>query len=285
LAVTVLCSYPIGSPMSASALGYPTPYTWDHIPSERYQAEERTRFITKSTVDAYPLSPTLAMALRFDERTRDVFSEFCRIILNYENYTGGGERDRNVPKKSSRRGISRGPRKAGASAAKGFGKSRTSNSAVEDARRRHSSSPLGSTGSSNESLRTPEDLLNRSEEDDVDDTAAAFENEDLITCYCNRPYAGRPMVECDSCLTWIHITCTDLKRRDRVPEVWHCYKCVEKRDKAKGNIQKLTGSSKRKATKGRKRNASNGESSSSSSSSSDSAPGSSPPTSKFPRRS
>ena len=61
--------------------------------------------------------------------------------------------------------------------------------------------------------------------------------EDLITCYCNRPYAGRPMVECDSCLTWIHITCTDLKRRDRVPEVWHCYKCVEKRNKAKGNIQ------------------------------------------------
>ena len=61
--------------------------------------------------------------------------------------------------------------------------------------------------------------------------------EDLITCYCNRPYAGRPMVECDSCLTWIHITCTDLKRRDRVPEVWHCYKCVEKRDEAKGNNQ------------------------------------------------
>ena len=44
------------------------------------------------------------------------------------------------------------------------------------------------------------------------------------------------MVECDSCLTWIHITCTDLKRRDRVPEVWHCYKCVEKRNKAKGGI-------------------------------------------------
>ena len=82
-------------------------------------------------MDAYPLSPTLAMALRFDERTRDVFSEFCRIILNYENYTGGGERDRNVPKKGGRRGISRGPRKAGSSAAKGFGKSRTSNSTVE----------------------------------------------------------------------------------------------------------------------------------------------------------
>jgi len=242
-------------------------------------------------VEPYPLSPTLAMALRFDERTRDVFSEFCRIILNYENYTGG-VRDRNVPKtkRGGRRGMNRGPRKAGAPVGKGFGKSRTTNATGEDARRRHSSSPLGSTGSSNESLRTPEDLINRSEEDEVDGTAAAFENEDLITCYCNRPYAGRPMVECDSCLTWIHITCTDLKRRDRVPEVWHCYKCVEKRNKAKGgsasNIQKLTGSSKRKATKAsRKRNASNGESSSSSSSSFDSAVGPSPPTSKFPRRS
>ena len=51
----------------------------------------------------------------------------------------------------------------------------------QDARRRHSSSPLGSTGSSNESLRTPEDLLNRSEEDDVDDTAAAFENGECST--------------------------------------------------------------------------------------------------------
>ena len=82
-------------------------------------------------MDASPLSPTLAMALRFDERTRDVFSEFCRIILNYENYTGGVERDRNVPKKSGRRGMSRGPRKAGSSAAKGFGKNRTTHSTVE----------------------------------------------------------------------------------------------------------------------------------------------------------
>ncbi len=33
------------------------------------------------------------------------------------------------------------------------------------------------------------------------------------------------MVECDNCLTWIHITCTSLKRTDRVPSVWYCYKC------------------------------------------------------------
>ena len=71
------------------------------------------------------------MALRFDERTRDVFSEFCRIILNYENYTGGG-RDRNVSsKRGGRRAMNRGPRKAGAAVGKGFGKSRTSTSTAE----------------------------------------------------------------------------------------------------------------------------------------------------------
>ena len=56
----------------------------------------------------------------------------------------------------------------------------------QDARRRHSSSPLGSTGSSNESLRTPEDLINRSEEDEVDGTAAAFENGEFSTKNSNR---------------------------------------------------------------------------------------------------
>lgn len=83
-------------------------------------------------MEPYPLSPTLAMALRFDERTRDVFSEFCRIILNYENYTGG-VRDRNVPKtkRGGRRGMNRGPRKAGAPVGKGFGKSRTTNATGE----------------------------------------------------------------------------------------------------------------------------------------------------------
>ena len=78
-------------------------------------------------MDSHPLSPTLAMALRFDERTRDVFSEFCRIILNYENYNGGG-RDRSVPKRGGgRRGMNRGPRKAGGSVgkSKSFGKNRT----------------------------------------------------------------------------------------------------------------------------------------------------------------
>jgi hypothetical protein len=88
--------------------------------------------------------------------------------------------------------------------------------------------------------------------------------EDLITCYCNRPYAGRPMVECDRCLTWIHITCTNLKRRDRVPEVWNCYKCEtllppptnsssESPAAAFTKPTTTTGSSRRKSKTSRKR--------------------------------
>lgn len=88
----------------------------------------------------------------------------------------------------------------------------------------------------------------------VADSPIAFPEDDpwdQITCYCNRPYAGRPMVECSSCLTWIHITCTTLKRRDRVPDIWFCYKCQGKSGKDNNNEvkAKVTGSKRRKSGK------------------------------------
>ena len=46
----------------------------------------------------------------------------------------------------------------------------------------------------------------------------------LITCYCHKPFAGRPMIECSSCLTWIHLKCANLKRNN-IPDTWHCRKC------------------------------------------------------------
>ena len=86
-------------------------------------------FFGQVPLDHHSLSATLAMALRFDERTRDVFSEFCRIILNYENYTGAGRSS--VPKGSgASRGPNRGQRKSGTSAGKGFAKKRSSTGEV-----------------------------------------------------------------------------------------------------------------------------------------------------------
>lgn len=35
---------------------------------------------------------------------------------------------------------------------------------------------------------------------------------DLITCYCRKPFAGRPMIECSLCGTWIHLSCAKIKK-------------------------------------------------------------------------
>lgn len=46
----------------------------------------------------------------------------------------------------------------------------------------------------------------------------------LITCYCGKPYAGRPMIECSCCLTWLHLSCAKIKRKN-IPEIFICVKC------------------------------------------------------------
>ena len=68
-----------------------------------------------------------------------------------------------------------------------------------------------------------------------------------MTCYCGKPFAGRPMVECSKCLTWLHLKCAGL-RRNNIPDTWYCSKC--KIQKKSDNINsKLSGSRKRKSTK------------------------------------
>ena len=58
-----------------------------------------------------------------------------------------------------------------------------------------------------------------------------FEDEDEeITCYCRKPYGGRPMIECSSCQTWVHLTCAKVKRTN-IPDTWHCRYCAAKSTK------------------------------------------------------
>lgn len=56
-----------------------------------------------------------------------------------------------------------------------------------------------------------EDKPSGDETDDVDSL-------DLVTCYCGKPFARRPMIECSQCLTWIHLSCARIKK-SHIPEV------------------------------------------------------------------
>ncbi|NXE83197.1 PHF13 protein, partial [Cochlearius cochlearius] len=44
---------------------------------------------------------------------------------------------------------------------------------------------------------------------------------DLITCFCLKPFAGRPMIECNECATWIGGAPPKI-RKSNVPEVFIC---------------------------------------------------------------
>jgi len=171
-------------------------------------------------------------------RTAEDFLMFCKIILDHENY----EQQRS-----------------------------------QDLRLRHSSSPLGSTGSSNESwplskdeyseMYSPphhsnvaEDMIldsedaNRSNstEEERENSEDADDSWDQVTCYCGKPFAGRPMVECSKCLTWVHLKCAGL-RRTNIPDTWHCKTCkptlkLNKSEKEQKSSP-VSGSRKRKSTK------------------------------------
>ncbi|KAK6319151.1 hypothetical protein J4Q44_G00103620 [Coregonus suidteri] len=47
---------------------------------------------------------------------------------------------------------------------------------------------------------------------------------DLVTCFCKKPFAGRAMIECNQCNTWIHLSCAKV-RKSHVPETYRCQSC------------------------------------------------------------
>ncbi|XP_061841383.2 PHD finger protein 13 isoform X1 [Nerophis lumbriciformis] len=49
---------------------------------------------------------------------------------------------------------------------------------------------------------------------------------DLVTCFCMKPFAGRAMIECNKCNTWIHLSCAKI-RKSHVPETYVCQSCQE----------------------------------------------------------
>lgn len=49
---------------------------------------------------------------------------------------------------------------------------------------------------------------------------------DLVTCFCMKPFAGRAMIECNQCNTWIHLSCAKI-RKSNVPETYTCQQCKD----------------------------------------------------------
>ena len=43
-----------------------------------------------------------------------------------------------------------------------------------------------------------------------------------------KPFAGRPMIECNDCGTWIHLSCAKIKR-SQIPEFYSCIRCKKGR--------------------------------------------------------
>jgi len=120
---------------------------------------------------------------------------FCKMILDYENYDDG-----------------------------------------DSVRYRHTSSPmggssgsLGSTGETSMSSFTSieeSDGQEREEQHSDSETVVTddYDEEEEITCYCRKPYGGRPMIECSTCGTWVHLTCAKVKRTN-IPDTWNCSLC------------------------------------------------------------
>ncbi|NWY01326.1 PHF13 protein, partial [Nothoprocta ornata] len=63
---------------------------------------------------------------------------------------------------------------------------------------------------------------------------------DLITCFCLKPFAGRPMIECNECATWIHLSCAKI-RKSNVPEVFICQRCRDAKQEIRRSNRARTG--------------------------------------------
>lgn len=89
----------------------------------------------------------------------------------------------------------------------------------QESRTSNASPPLDSSGSSVNSESTHSGQEDKQSEDEDEDTVEEdSESFDLVTCFCGKPFAGRAMIECSMCLTWIHLSCARIKKNN-IPEV------------------------------------------------------------------
>ncbi|KAM6435166.1 PHD finger protein 13 [Liasis olivaceus] len=97
-------------------------------------------------------------------------------------------------------------------------------------------------------IRQGKQVVFRDEDGSGDDEDIMVDSDDdswdLVTCFCMKPFAGRPMIECKECHTWIHLSCAKI-RKSNVPEVYVCQKCRDSKFDIRRSSRSRTGSRRR----------------------------------------
>ncbi|CAG0882915.1 unnamed protein product [Darwinula stevensoni] len=145
-------------------------------------------------------------------RTVEDFYAFCSYILEYENYPAMKNEEVSDMKQNS---------PSGSTGSLGTDTSYDSTESGSSHGSSTSSSPPQPRARRSQRMQKPKKSPSsgNGESDEEDD-------HDLVTCYCKKPYAGRPMIECSKCSTWVHLSCAKI-RKSNIPEIFLCYKCKE----------------------------------------------------------
>ncbi|KAF6216536.1 hypothetical protein GE061_000879 [Apolygus lucorum] len=123
-------------------------------------------------------------------RTSEDFYLFCKFILEYENYDLTKKEEEDYE---------------------------TSENSTED-----------ESGNTNQSQqKSKQSRSNESEESNSLVDISSDDSYDLVTCFCQKPFAGRPMIECSSCFTWVHLRCAKIKQSE-IPDIFICPSCKKR---------------------------------------------------------
>ncbi|XP_018614154.1 PHD finger protein 13 [Scleropages formosus] len=94
-------------------------------------------------------------------------------------------------------------------------------------------------------IRLGKQVVFRDEDGSGDDEDIMVDSDDdswdLVTCFCMKPFAGRAMIECNQCSTWIHLSCAKI-RKSNVPETYTCQRCKDSKFDIRRSSRSRTGS-------------------------------------------
>lgn len=96
-------------------------------------------------------------------------------------------------------------------------------------------------------IRQGKQVVFRDEDGSGDDEDIMVDSDDdswdLVTCFCMKPFAGRAMIECNQCNTWIHLSCAKI-RKSNVPETYICQRCKDSKFDIRRSCRSRAGSRK-----------------------------------------